>query len=324
MNKQDLVQDLIKNNVQYGHKTSRYHPDMAAYIWGARNGMHLIDLNKTAFMLQHACDQIRKVMELGGQILWVGTKRQAQKSILKAAQSLNHPYVIHRWIGGTLTNSDQVKKAVTKLLHMRDAIEKPLPHMKKKQLSMLSKELERLEKNVSGVVRLKPMPSILVVVDVKREMTSIKEAKKCGIPVLALVDTNSSTELVDTIIPANDDSPKSISFVLECLSEAAQEGFEVFKKNNPNFEKEQQERSPRQHGQGFHDNRKRFANNNSSVDSKAPATQASAADVNPEAESKISKSIATGQRRGTPLSSGSRKPGSKGGSSRPMSKTTKK
>lgn len=234
MQNKDLVNKLFELGAHFGHRSSKFHPDMAPYVWGVKNGMHLIDLNKTAFLIEHACNQIEEVLAQGGQVLWVGTKKQAQKSILEAATVLSQPYVIHRWIGGTLTNSDQVKKAVTRLLHMRDVIAKPIGNVKKKQISMLRKDLDRLEKNVSGIVGLRGKPAVLIVVDVKREATAIKEAKRCNIPVIALVDTNAPAELVDVVIPANDDSQKSIGFIIHKLMEAANKGIQravVNKKN---------------------------------------------------------------------------------------------
>ena len=228
-----LVEELFTRGAQFGHKTSKYHPGMAPYLWGTRNSMHLIDLNKTAFLIKHACEQIEEITSQGGQILWVGTKRQAQHAIAECGAALHHPIVIHRWIGGTLTNSEQVRKAVTKLLHMRDVIAKPLVHYKKKQISMLRKDLDRLEKNVSGIINLRPGLALLVVVDVKRETTAVKEASRLGIPVIGIVDTNSSPEEVSTIIPANDDSKDSVTFILNQLSQAAQRGMEKYRLAHP-------------------------------------------------------------------------------------------
>lgn len=237
MQNKNLVQQLLETGSQFGHKTSKFNPDMSPYVWGVRNGMHLIDINKTAFLIEHACKQVETITAAGGQLLWVGTKRQIQKCIQDAAVKLKQPYVIHRWIGGTLTNSDQVRKAITKLLHMRDVVDKPLAHMKKKQVSMLKKDLDRLEKNVSGIVSLRTPPAALVVVDVRRESTAVKEAKACGIPVIALVDTNSSTYGINTVIPANDDSFKSVGFILEKLEEAALKGQEEFYAKYPDRRK---------------------------------------------------------------------------------------
>lgn len=237
----ELVEKLLDSGVQFGHKSSKFHPSMTPYVWGVSNGMHLIDLNKTAFLISHACKQIEAVTSRGGQILWVGTKRQAQKAISDCSSALKHPSVIHRWIGGTLTNSEQVKKAVTKLLHMRDVVAKPLAHYKKKQLSMLGKDLERLEKNVSGIITLRPNLALLVVVDVKREATAVKEAKRCGIPVIGVVDTNSPAETVETVIPANDDSQKSIEVILQLLAEAAERGMNTYYAAHPEALKAKEE-----------------------------------------------------------------------------------
>lgn len=237
MQNKDLVQKLLDNGAQFGHKTSKFNPEMTPYVWGVRNGMHLIDINKTAFLIDHACKQVETITANGGQILWVGTKRQIQKVVQSAATKVKQPYVVHRWIGGTLTNSDQVRKAITKLLHMRDVVEKPLAHMKKKQVSMIKKDLDRLEKNVSGIVSLRTPPAALIVVDVKREITAVKEARSCNVPVIAVVDTNSSTHGVNTVIPANDDSSKSIGLIIELLADAAAKGLTAFYEKHPERQK---------------------------------------------------------------------------------------
>ncbi|MCK4499255.1 30S ribosomal protein S2, partial [Candidatus Babeliales bacterium] len=128
------LKDFIKAGVHFGHRTSRWSPKMGAFIWGARNKVHLIDVSKTAFLLEHACKSLEKVASEGGKILWVGTKRPAQATIKAAAEQLAMPSVSHRWIGGTLTNFEQVKKAITRLLHLRDIVEKPMTGLKKKEI----------------------------------------------------------------------------------------------------------------------------------------------------------------------------------------------
>jgi len=163
----DLKQ-LLEAGVHFGHKTSRWSPKMRPYIWGAKNHIHLIDVSKTALLLERAGKFITEVTSTGGQFLFVGTKKAAQPIIQTAASSLNMPFVIHRWVGGTLSNYDQVKKAVTRLLHMRDVIQKAGSHYKKKEISMIQKEIARLEKNVGGIIDLNYPPAGIIVVDVKK------------------------------------------------------------------------------------------------------------------------------------------------------------
>ena len=238
------VKDLIEAGVHFGHKTSKWSPKMSPFIWGARNKVHLIDVSKTAFLLNHACKSIKAITTTGKSILWVGTKKPAQAPIRNAGTELSMPAVYHRWIGGTLTNFDQVKKAVKRLLHLRDAVEKPLSTLKKKEVVRLQKEVGRLEKNVGGIVSLKGKPSLLVVVDAKKERTAIKEAVNSGIPVIGIVDTNTNPEGIDIIIPSNDDSPRALSLIIDKLVKAAGEGASVFaekkRKEKEELEKERE------------------------------------------------------------------------------------
>jgi small subunit ribosomal protein S2 len=231
------VKQLIANKSHFGHKPSKLHPLMRTFVWEKAGKISIINLAKTVAQLNKACGVVEKVLAEGGQILWVGTKTPARESIKRVSDSLESPYVIHRWIGGTLTNTNQVRKAVTKLLHSRDIVEKPLEHLKKKEIVMLKKELGRLEKNVNGIVCLREKPSLLVIVDAKKELTSILEAKKEGIPVIGLVDTDTDPALVDLVIPCNDDSVESIDYVLTVLEESARLGFDAFKKEEAEKEK---------------------------------------------------------------------------------------
>ncbi len=224
------VKNLIEAGVHFGHKTSKWCPKMAPFIWGARNRVYFIDVAKTAFILERAQEEVKRIVANGGKILWVGTKPCAQKAIELAGVDLNMPMVIHRWIGGTLTNFDQVKKGITRLLHLKDVVKKPLEHLKKKEIVRFKKEVERLEKNFGGIVNLKYPPAAMVVVDVRKEATAVKEAISCGIPVIGLVDTNSDPSPLTIAIPTNDDSDKAISYIIGKLKEAAKEGLDEFEK----------------------------------------------------------------------------------------------
>lgn len=219
---------MLEAGVHFGHKTSRWSPKMRPFIWGAKNKVHLIDVSKAAILLERAGNFLKEVTSKGGKVLLVGTKKAAQPIIQKCADTTGMPFVIHRWVGGTLSNYEQVRKAVTRLLHMRDVVEKGMTHYKKKEISMIQKEIIRLEKNVGGIINFDYPPAALVVVDAKKEASAVKEASCLGIPVIALVDTNTDPEGVSIIIPSNDDSPKSISFLIEYLEGRIKEGVDQF------------------------------------------------------------------------------------------------
>ena len=217
--------DLIKAGLHFGHQTARWNPKMARYIWGNRNGIHLIDVSKTANQLEQAAKFLESVAAQGSQILLVGTKKPAQQAIVTTAKALNMPHVSDRWVGGTLTNFPQVKKSVTKLLHFEDVLSRADAfNYTKKELSIFQKMGGRLQENVGGIRALKWPLGAIVLVDVKKELTALKEANVVKVPVVALVDTNCDPSMVDYIIPGNDDSPKSIAFVLDYLGQAIQRG----------------------------------------------------------------------------------------------------
>ncbi len=219
---------LVKAGVHFGHQTSRWSPKMAPYIWGHKNKVHLIDVSKTASQLEQAANFLESVAAQGKQILWVGTKKAAQKVIEHIANELDMPYVNHRWIGGTLSNNAQVKKAVTKYLHLKDVIERSdkSPHYTKKEINTFQKQLARLEKTIGGIINLKWPIGAVVIVDATKERSAIHEAKVMGIPVVGLVDTNSNPSMVDYVIPGNDDAPPAIQIILDALKESVVRGKE--------------------------------------------------------------------------------------------------
>lgn len=219
----DLKQ-LLEVGIHFGHKTSRWSPQMRPFIWGSRNKVHLIDISKTAFLLERAGAFAKSLAAEGGEILFVGTKKPAQDLVKKAAIGLGMSYVVHRWIGGTLSNFEQVKKAITRLLHFQDVIKKNYGNYKKKELVTMQKEVERLEKNIGGIINLGYPPAAIIVVDGKKEHAVIKEASRLGIPIIGLIDTNTDPKGVTHVIPGNDDSPKSIEFVLNYLETAIKAG----------------------------------------------------------------------------------------------------
>ena len=202
---------------------------MDAYIWGNKNGVSLIDVSKTAHQLEKAAKFLESVASEGKQILWVGTKKPAQDIILATATSLNMPYVTHRWIGGTLSNYSQVTKSRTKLLHYEDVLARAekFPFYTKKELNVIQKAVERLKKNVGGIRSLTWPVGAIVLVDILKERSALREAARMGVPVVALVDTNADPSLVDYVIPGNDDAPRAIKIVIEKLGEGAAKGAEV-------------------------------------------------------------------------------------------------
>jgi small subunit ribosomal protein S2 len=228
----DLKQ-MLEAGVHFGHRTSRWSPKMKPFIWGAKNKIHLIDVSKTALLLERAGKFIKDITSTGGKVLFVGTKKAAQEIVQKTATNTGMPFVINRWVGGTLSNYDQVKKAVTRLLHMRDILQKNTSHYKKKELSMIQKEMARLEKNVGGIINFDYPPAALIVVDAKKEVSAIKEAMRMRIPVIALIDTNTDPIGVSHIIPGNDDSPKAISFIMQHIESYVKAGVEAFEAAKP-------------------------------------------------------------------------------------------
>lgn len=218
---------LIDVGLHFGHQKSRWCPKMKSYIWGDRGGVHLIDISKTAHALTKAASFLETVVARGETILWVGTKKPAKDAITLVGQATNMPYVDYRWVGGTITNNQQVKKAVTKLLHYEDVIAKSAnensPYTKK-EVVRFQKLAERLRRSVGGLKNLTMPIGAVVLIDVKKENTSLLEANASGVPVVALVDTNSDPSGVTCVIPGNDDSAKGIAFVLEYLQAAVLKG----------------------------------------------------------------------------------------------------
>jgi small subunit ribosomal protein S2 len=225
----ELFGELVKAGVHFGHQKSRWCPKMEPYIWGCKEKVHLLDVSKTAAQLDKAEKFLESIAAEGKTILWVGTKKAAAKSIKDMAVSLNMPYVNHRWLGGTLLNFSQVKKSLTRLLHYEDILAKAdsNPFYTKKELNLFKKTVEKLEKTVGGIRKLALPVGAIVIVDVNKEQSAVKEAASMGLPIIGLVDTNSDPSLVDFVIPANDDSPQSINLIVSYLGAAVAKGKEA-------------------------------------------------------------------------------------------------
>ena len=218
--------ELLDAGVHFGHLTRKWDPKMAPYIFMEKNGIHIIDLNKTLVSLDEATAAIRQIAKSGRKILFVATKKQAQDIVAEEAKRLKMPYVTDRWLGGMLTNFQTVRKSLKKMSTIDKMVKENTAYaaMAKRERLMLSREREKLDRVLGGIADLSRLPAALFIVDVKRESIAIKEAQKLNLPVFAIVDTNSNPELVDFPIPANDDASKSISLITSLIGRAIEEG----------------------------------------------------------------------------------------------------
>lgn len=214
------LEDLLKKGVHFGHKTSKRYPKASTYIHTKRNGIHIIDLQKTVEALQKALPFVEKVSKAGGVILFIGSKKQAKQIVLEAANSCDMPYIIGRWLGGTFTNFENIVKLTRKLDKMEKEDEDGSweIYTKKEQVTF-KKEMTKLQETVGGIKKMKKLPQAVFVVDIKKERTAVNEARKMDIPVIAMVDTNVNPEIVDYPIPANDDAIKSIDVITKLIAE---------------------------------------------------------------------------------------------------------
>jgi small subunit ribosomal protein S2 len=218
--------DLLDAGVHFGHLTRKWDPRMAPYIFMEKNGIHIIDLNKTVACLEDASSAIRNIVRSGRKIMFVATKKQAQEIVAEEARRLKMPYVTDRWLGGMLTNFQTIRKSV-KNMNAIDRLlkdESTAKNIAKRERLMKERERAKLEKTLGGVADLTRLPAALFVVDIKREHIAIAEAKRLGIPVFAMCDTNSNPDAVDFPIPANDDAYKSIALITLAMGKAIEEG----------------------------------------------------------------------------------------------------
>ncbi|MCH4895365.1 MAG: 30S ribosomal protein S2 [Marinifilaceae bacterium] len=218
-------EELLEAGCHFGHLTRKWNPKMAPYIFMERNGIHIIDLNKTAVMLDRASDALKQIAKSGRKILFVATKKQAKDIVSEKISDVNMPYITERWAGGMLTNFPTVRKAVKKM-NTIDKMDKDgtLSHLSKRERLQISRQRAKLDKNLGSIADLTRLPAALFVVDVMKEYIAVREANRLGIPVFAMVDTNSSPEGVDFVIPANDDASNSISLVIDKVSASIKEG----------------------------------------------------------------------------------------------------
>ncbi|WP_166415576.1 30S ribosomal protein S2 [Cochlodiniinecator piscidefendens] len=218
------IRQLLEAGVHFGHQTQRWNPRMAPFIYGDRNGIHIFDLTQTVPMLDAALNVVRETVAKGGRVLFVGTKRQAAGPIAEAAEKSAQYYMNHRWLGGTLTNWKTVSNSINRLKAIDEKMENGAEGLTKKERLGMEREQEKLQASLGGIADMGGVPDLLFVIDVKKEALAIAEAKKLGIPVVAVVDTNCSPDGIDYIIPGNDDASRAISLYTDLAARAALDG----------------------------------------------------------------------------------------------------
>ncbi|MCB9802807.1 30S ribosomal protein S2 [Candidatus Nomurabacteria bacterium] len=215
------LEELLKKGVHFGHKTNKRHPKMSPFIFTKRNGISVIDLEKTVVYLKKALDFTTKIAEKDGKILFIGSKKQAKEIVKKAADSSAMPYIIGRWLGGTFTNFNNIVRLTQKLEKLeKDKEEGNWEKYTKKEQVTFTKQIAKLEDTVGGIRTMKQLPAAVFVVDIKKEKTAVLEANKMKVPVIAMTDTNVNPEMVQYPIPANDDAIKSIEVITNLIAEA--------------------------------------------------------------------------------------------------------
>ncbi len=220
-------QDLLDAGCHFGHLKRKWNPAMAPYIFMEQNGIHIIDLNKTVVKIDEAADVLENLARQGKKILFVGTKKQAKDVIAEKATAVNMPYITERWAGGMLTNFTTIRKAVKKMANIdRMSSDGTFDNLSKREKLQIARQREKLEKNLGSIADLTRLPAALFVVDIVKEHIAVKEAKRLGIPVFGIVDTNANPNDIDFVIPANDDASKSVDIILGAVCAAVQEGLQ--------------------------------------------------------------------------------------------------
>ncbi len=218
------MQELLEAGVHFGHQTRRWNPKMRRYIFGRRNGIYIIDLQKTMAMFDEAVEYVRQLSREGRKILFVGTKRQAQQVIEEEASRCKQYYMTHRWLGGTLTNFVTIRASVERLKETEAKLADEESHLTKKELLRLERDRLKMTRNLEGIRDMESLPDALFVVDSRRESIAVAEANKLGVPVIGIVDTNCDPELIDYVIPGNDDAIRTIRLFAGRLADTYNEG----------------------------------------------------------------------------------------------------
>ncbi len=237
------LRQLLEAGVHFGHQTSRWNPRMRPYIYTARNGIHIIDLQKTQTLLDEACEYVRDLVANGQKILFVGTKKQAQDVIEEVCQRTGQPYVIHRWMGGMLTNFSVIQRRLRRLAELRVMRDRgDFERMGSKEANVHRDDLDRLERNFAGIADMQRLPGALFIIDCKKERIALSEAEKLNLPITAIVDSNCDPDVVDHVIPGNDDAIRSCRLIVSVIGDAIAEGLQLFSEREMREREEQARR----------------------------------------------------------------------------------
>jgi small subunit ribosomal protein S2 len=240
------MKQLLEAGVHFGHQTRRWNPKMRRFIFGERNGIYIIDLQQTLERIDAAYRFVRRTVEDGGTVLFVGTKKQAQEPIQREAQRSNMPYVNYRWLGGMLTNFQTVHARVAKLAELERMINSgETEQMIKKEGLKVKRERDKLERNLGGIRRLEKLPSAVFIIDTKKEHIAVTEANRLGIPVIAVVDTNCDPDVIDYVIPGNDDAIRSANLMTRIVADAVEEGRNIAKKKGKVLPEPEEPKAPK-------------------------------------------------------------------------------
>jgi small subunit ribosomal protein S2 len=218
------MKQLLEAGVHFGHQTRRWNPKMAAYIFGERNGIHIIDLQKTVKKLKEAYQYVKELSASGETVVFVGTKKQAQDAIKEEAERCGMYYVNYRWLGGMLTNFTTIKKSIGYLKELESISDQEMAKRSKKEQAILGKDKEKLQRSLGGIKNLNKLPGAIFVIDTKKEHIAVQEARKLGIKVIAVVDTNCDPEEIDVVVPGNDDAIRAVKLMTSVMASAILEG----------------------------------------------------------------------------------------------------
>jgi small subunit ribosomal protein S2 len=221
------MRQLLEAGVHFGHHTRRWNPKMAPYIFGVRNGVHIIDLEQTVPLLHRALQSVRDVAAQGGRVLFVGTKRQAQEAIAEAAKRCGQYYVNHRWLGGMLTNFKTISQSIKRLKEMDERVNQPSAGLTKRELLELTRDRDKLERALGGIKEMGGLPDILFIIDTNKEAIAVQEANKLKIPVVAVLDSNSAPDGIALPIPGNDDAMRAVHLYCELVAGAVLDGLQA-------------------------------------------------------------------------------------------------
>lgn len=219
------MKQMLETGVHFGHQTRRWNPKMRPYIFGDRNGIHIIDLQQTVKLFRVAYDKVVDTVANGGKVLFIGTKRQAQESVAAEATRANQYYVSNRWMGGTLTNFVTIQKSIDRLKKLEAMFaDGSINRYQKKEILLLEREMQKLEQALGGIKNMDRLPQLAFIIDPNREAIAVKECRKLGIPIVAVTDTNCDPDVIDYIIPGNDDAIRAIKLFVGAFAEACLEG----------------------------------------------------------------------------------------------------